>query len=445
MGKDKKTENTDMVLGICSYSREQYPMLLETADDRDALEDTHDEWLESYRKGIIRFRLMGIEPVKVDIDIKELLAYCKEKGLKNNGETRTIYSAELLQQGRGEEIKEHYMFNIEITSDNEILDVLGSIIKGIDIDSFKESAIKAGSPTELSEKWIKDYKIKGPAQDFLYEAALELWRRHLNHVKCPEVLSRFIGDIIHEYEKKDKEKDLNKEFLLDIYKKLEEFYQKLLGEDGSPDKEIFKELCKDSYLDFEYFLVTMPFAFSSHGLIDEAVDIGKWFADISLQPKNFYRDIGVILAESGRKEEALRQVEENLQRFPDDIWVIINAGDAMWALSDLKEAEKFFLKGYEIASEKYDKLGAIERLADLYNEMGLKDKSEEYIQEHERLTRPSSRTQSVESTVEPPMRPPINQTMTQIVKRKGKKIGRNEPCPCGSGKKYKKCCLKKEV
>ena len=26
------------------------------------------------------------------------------------------------------------------------------------------------------------------------------------------------------------------------------------------------------------------------------------------------------------------------------------------------------------------------------------------------------------------------------VKREGKKIGRNDPCPCGSGKKYKKCC-----
>jgi hypothetical protein len=23
----------------------------------------------------------------------------------------------------------------------------------------------------------------------------------------------------------------------------------------------------------------------------------------------------------------------------------------------------------------------------------------------------------------------------------GHKIGRNDPCPCGSGKKYKKCCL----
>ncbi len=25
------------------------------------------------------------------------------------------------------------------------------------------------------------------------------------------------------------------------------------------------------------------------------------------------------------------------------------------------------------------------------------------------------------------------------------KIGRNEPCPCGSGKKYKKCCIDREV
>ena len=26
------------------------------------------------------------------------------------------------------------------------------------------------------------------------------------------------------------------------------------------------------------------------------------------------------------------------------------------------------------------------------------------------------------------------------VVNKKKKIGRNDPCPCGSGKKYKKCC-----
>lgn len=30
--------------------------------------------------------------------------------------------------------------------------------------------------------------------------------------------------------------------------------------------------------------------------------------------------------------------------------------------------------------------------------------------------------------------------ITTTVRREGKKVGRNEPCPCGSGKKYKNCC-----
>ena len=32
----------------------------------------------------------------------------------------------------------------------------------------------------------------------------------------------------------------------------------------------------------------------------------------------------------------------------------------------------------------------------------------------------------------------------ETVRRQGKKVGRNEPCPCGSGKKYKQCCGRNE-
>jgi preprotein translocase subunit SecA len=32
------------------------------------------------------------------------------------------------------------------------------------------------------------------------------------------------------------------------------------------------------------------------------------------------------------------------------------------------------------------------------------------------------------------------ETMVTTVRRQGEKVGRNAPCPCGSGKKYKKCC-----
>jgi uncharacterized protein YecA (UPF0149 family) len=34
----------------------------------------------------------------------------------------------------------------------------------------------------------------------------------------------------------------------------------------------------------------------------------------------------------------------------------------------------------------------------------------------------------------------INPTTKQL-QRKVPRVGRNEPCPCGSGKKFKKCCL----
>jgi preprotein translocase subunit SecA len=39
-----------------------------------------------------------------------------------------------------------------------------------------------------------------------------------------------------------------------------------------------------------------------------------------------------------------------------------------------------------------------------------------------------------------PARPaPASPAVTTPVVRGEKKVGRNEPCPCGSGKKYKQC------
>ena len=29
------------------------------------------------------------------------------------------------------------------------------------------------------------------------------------------------------------------------------------------------------------------------------------------------------------------------------------------------------------------------------------------------------------------------------IRNRGPRVGRNDPCPCGSGKKYKNCCLRK--
>jgi preprotein translocase subunit SecA len=55
--------------------------------------------------------------------------------------------------------------------------------------------------------------------------------------------------------------------------------------------------------------------------------------------------------------------------------------------------------------------------------------------ELQRIVREGERRQVVANTPE--------ETTVQTVRRSGAKIGRNDPCPCGSGKKYKKCCGKK--
>ena len=39
---------------------------------------------------------------------------------------------------------------------------------------------------------------------------------------------------------------------------------------------------------------------------------------------------------------------------------------------------------------------------------------------------------------------PDKQTATPYVKSKSEQVGRNDPCPCGSGLKYKKCCMLKD-
>lgn len=40
---------------------------------------------------------------------------------------------------------------------------------------------------------------------------------------------------------------------------------------------------------------------------------------------------------------------------------------------------------------------------------------------------------------EAPLPPPV-----EPIKKEKEEPGRNDPCPCGSGKKYKQCCLSKE-
>jgi SEC-C motif len=38
----------------------------------------------------------------------------------------------------------------------------------------------------------------------------------------------------------------------------------------------------------------------------------------------------------------------------------------------------------------------------------------------------------------------VEPTEANVDSTSGRQVGRNEPCPCGSGRKYKHCCLAKD-
>lgn len=273
--------------------------------------------------------------------------------------------------------------NINDMTDEEIFSKLDAMGVSCGVEGFKAGALEAGTPTALANQWSGMYGVREQQDDFLYEAAFELWKRHMGHIKCPEMLAEFIDETINMYTGDTEEHD--SAFLLSIYERTREFYNNLLKEDGSPDIDLYNELSWEAYNDFEGFFLNIPHDLAQHGLIDEAVNIGRWFAGLSSRPENFLRDAGCILAEAGRKDEALIQIDENIRRFPSDIWVVINAGDAMYSLAEMEQAGKYFLNARGIASDKNDKLAVLERLVDLYGETGDMERAAAFDLEYKAL------------------------------------------------------------
>ncbi|MDN3509871.1 MAG: hypothetical protein QY310_13780 [Candidatus Jettenia sp. CY-1] len=93
------------IICIDYYQKEQYQLLLQTATDRDKLDATYDGWLKSFRKAFSTIKKSGFEPVKVNVDVKELLAYCIVQDLENNAITRSQFCADLAKEGKWEAIE----------------------------------------------------------------------------------------------------------------------------------------------------------------------------------------------------------------------------------------------------------------------------------------------------------------------------------------------------
>lgn len=74
----------------------------------------------------------------------------------------------------------------------------------------------------------------------------------------------------------------------------------------------------------------------------------------------------------------------------------------------------------------------------------LRPAEREHVDKGGLLMRPRTDAPPVFHGEEEAVRPPRIESPTRHAMRAVNKTGRNEPCPCGSGQKYKRCCISKQ-
>jgi hypothetical protein len=153
----------------------------------------------------------------------------------------------------------------------------------------------------------------------------------------------------------------------------------------------------------------------------------QWCGSDELIVSNTRRGMAEGYFESGNHDTGEQLFIEWLHDDPDWGWGYIGWSDCYLLSSGGKQyerAEEILLTGYA-RTELRDKLDLVDRLISLYDDMGKSDKVKEYERVFSELDDAEPEGKLYRNKPDP----------IKVVK-----IGRNESCPCGSGKKYKKCC-----
>ena len=152
--------------------------------------------------------------------------------------------------------------------------------------------------------------------------------------------------------------------------------------------------------------------------IEFCKELIHWSGGEELLVNNTRIGLGEAHYDLGDKTGGEQIFKDWIQEDPDCGWAYSGWADCLRLHSseNYEKAEEVLLAGYARIGLR-DKKYVVEGFVNLYNEMGKRDKAKEFQKEYDGL--------------QPAKPEPI-----RVVK-----VGRNEPCPCGSGKKYKKCCL----
>jgi len=164
---------------------------------------------------------------------------------------------------------------------------------------------------------------------------------------------------------------------------------------------------------------------------------------------------GVIKYSSGmggKKKMSISQMlshyEKELSKEPKNAEYRVGAGNILLRMKRYNEAEKHFLAAVEAnknAVEAYYALGKINKIKDN------PEKGREFLEKAANILDTGDYYRTLDKTDFRNMllaamdSEQVTNAAIPGAENRAQKVGRNAPCPCGSGRKYKKCCLNKDM
>jgi hypothetical protein len=87
-------EQPNMIVGVAWYRREEYALLRALASDAESMAATYEEWLAGATKLVADLQRQGVNAHRVDVEVRELAAWCERQGRPLDGAARSEFATQ---------------------------------------------------------------------------------------------------------------------------------------------------------------------------------------------------------------------------------------------------------------------------------------------------------------------------------------------------------------
>jgi tetratricopeptide (TPR) repeat protein len=316
---------------------------------------------------------------------------------------------------------------------------------GVDVDAerFVQQAREAGGFEKLIRRWIEQLsadKRDTLWEDFPWMAVEVLWPRLAGDVICADLIEQRVYRVL---EAQDERKELPdvKGLPADLAAGMEvmDFLERFPVEERAAK---FDEFDNGRFYDYAEWLLQLVWEDGMH-YPEQATRIADVMVDCR-RGAEFQGHLAGVLMAIKRRDEAVARTEQNLARFGEDPWAKILAGDVY----DQDDQPGRALGLWKEAMAMTRDASVWDSIADRLEEVARDEQRAEEVKailaEHPRPPEEKKKTEFVPPAMDDLELPPMSELYRDepiAPLTRAKVVGRNDPCPCGSGKKYKKCCM----